>query len=366
MKIFAEINGIQYKPYNTATLEKFSMQAFNINTCPAYCLLLGKEFNFSLSKWISPKRTRSYPFERVYNTLGFTKRVTVIPIIKDEGKKGDRDFIQWDTVSLMSLLDVYVVLCYYVDAEKHKTRENKVTNQKFNDDYIKSKLSEVINYHSSALHWNLKEVKDTLPFLIDKVKTHYSKISSKCNVEFHNYSGIEKFRQQFVSGVEEFMTTSRDKAKKAQRRESLTFQPKEFLATESKATITINNYLGGLYYFTTDEIEVIDNKLFLIESKHSKKAKLPSIGDIKDGLFKMILYCNLEKISVNGIVYDPKPMLKLTSNEIYSQITSDDNNEKINAFIKVNQFNNKQIEIVHSVFREGKENNFTVLISEAN
>ena len=59
----------------------------------------------AVSWWVSPKRTRSYPYTRVYDSLGFSgKKVTVIPIIKDEGFDGDRDFLQWDTVSLMSLL----------------------------------------------------------------------------------------------------------------------------------------------------------------------------------------------------------------------------------------------------------------------
>ena len=40
----------------------------------------------AVSRWISPKRTRSYPYERVYDTLAFDgKKVTIIPVVKDEG-----------------------------------------------------------------------------------------------------------------------------------------------------------------------------------------------------------------------------------------------------------------------------------------
>jgi len=241
MDIYAEIKGIKYSPNNTPKLEEQQFDLFDINNCPANFIVSNDNFKFSISKWVSPKRTRSYPFERVYNTLGFTKRITIIPIIKDEGKKGDRDFIQWDTVSLMSLLDVYVILAYYADADKHKTRFNKITNQKFDNEYIKSKLIEISNYHSSALHWNLKEIKDTLPALIEKVKDCYYTISQKCNIEFHSIDGIAKFKKQFINGVDNFMHTSRQKAKQAQNRERLTFQPKEVLITESKATITIKN-----------------------------------------------------------------------------------------------------------------------------
>ena len=103
MHITAEITGLKYQVNCTDNLTEFSFKDFNINSAPSCFLLSDKKYNYGISKWVSPKRTRSYPFERVYNSLNVPKRITVIPIIKDEGSKGDRDFIQWDTVSLMSL-----------------------------------------------------------------------------------------------------------------------------------------------------------------------------------------------------------------------------------------------------------------------
>lgn len=111
-------------------------------------------------------------------------------------------------------------------------------------------------------------------------------------------------------GKEEFMNLSRVLAKKAQRRESITAQPKEYLSGE-KGIITIKNYLGGFYYFTVDEVELKGKEVYLIEGKHSK-GTLPSIGDIKDGLIKMILFTNLEDVRINGESFKPKPVLKLT------------------------------------------------------
>lgn len=142
MNIFAEIKDIRYKNIFESNLEQISYTNFDINSTPSSFLLTDKDvdFNYAISKWVSPKRTRSYPYERVYNTLSSSKRITIIPIIKDEGIKGDRDFIQWDTISLMSLLNVYVILAYYCKADKHKTKLNKITNQKFDHDYIKQKI----------------------------------------------------------------------------------------------------------------------------------------------------------------------------------------------------------------------------------
>ena len=364
MDIHAQIKGIKYIPSNAPILKNLILEKFDINTCPPSCLLSGETCTFSLSKWVSPKRTRSYPFERVYNTLGFTKKITVIPIIKDEGKKGDRDFIQWDTISLMSLLDVYVVFAYYVNADKHKTKEHKIKNQRFDNDYVRLKLLQIRNYHSSALHWNLNEIKNTLPALIDEVKNAYQKIGNEYNIEFHTESGIEKFKNQVNAGAEEFIQISRKKAQEAQKREKLIYQPKEFLSTTTKATITIENYLGGKYYFTTDETQIIDKKLLLIEGKHSKNKKLPSISDIKDGLLKMLLYCNLENIRIDNINYSHQPVLKLTSENISDHISSNDDFEKINQFYQKNKFKSNQKELVNKIFEESKENHFLVLIQK--
>ncbi len=362
MNIYAEIEGVEYKIIMQNELKEISIADFDINTMPSCCIIKSDKYNFAISKWVSPKRTRSYPFERVYNTLSVSKKFTVIPIIKDEGLKGDRDYIQWDTISLMSLLDVYVIFGYYHKAEKHSTRENKITNQEFDNEYILSKIVEIGNYHSSALHWNLKEIKDCLPFLIDKVKQNYANISNQLNVIFHSSRGIDKFKNQFEVGFNNFMETSRDKAKGAQNREHMTIQPKEALTTATKATITIKNYLGGLYYLTSDEIDIKDNKLYLIEGKHSANSKLPSLGDIKDGLLKMILYCNLTNTYIGDISYTVMPTLKLTSSSLTGKLTSNDSEENKQLFFNNNMLNNSQIEIVNTLINESQTNNFEIII----
>lgn len=365
MQITAKITGIEYQIELKNNLKVFEFKYFNINEVPTSCVIKNDNFTFGLSKWVSPKRTRSYPYERIYNTLGSSKRITVIPIIKDEGKKGDRDFIQWDTVSLMSLLDVFVIFTCYNKAEKNTTRENKITNQKFDNKLIKNKINEIRNYHSSALHWNLKEIKKTFPELIQNVKSNYQKLGKQLGVEFHSKQGIDRFATQFIDGVKNFMDTSRQKAQEAQNREMQTIQPKEALSTLTKATITIENYLGGKYYFTTDEIKIEQNKVYLIEGKHSKKALLPKNGDIKDGLLKMILYTNLKDVFINERKYQPIPVIKLTSANLKGSISSVDSSDKINNFISKHAFSKKQKEMIADLFIESNKNEFLVIIEKA-
>lgn len=324
MNIFAHITEIKYEVCCYSQLNIIDFQELDINLMPSNCIITRDNFNYGISKWVSPKRTRSYPFERVYNTLYLSKKITIIPIIKDEGLAGDQDFIQWDTISLMSLLDVYVILAYYQRADKHRTKANKITNQKFDSDYVREKITEISHYHSSALHWNIKEIQQSLPNLIIKVKNSYHDIENKLNVKFHNENGINKFEQQILEGVEEFIKKSRQKAQEAQKREQKTIQPKEVLSTQTKATITISNYLGGLYHLTTDEIKIEDDNLFLIEGKYTKNSVLPSLTDIKDGLLKMILYTNLKNLKINNQEYITIPVLKLSSSRLKGNISSKD------------------------------------------
>jgi hypothetical protein len=365
MNITGKITGIKYKISLTENLKTVDIQNFNINESPAFCLVKDEANSFAVSKWVSLKRTRSYPYERVYNTLNSSKKITVIPIVKDEGAKGDRDFLQWDTVSLMSLLDVFVIFAYYEKAEINPRFENKITNQQFDNKYILSKFKEIEQYHSSALHWNLNELNNNLHTIIDKAKTCYSEIENSLGVKLHNLNGLDNFKEKIGKEVENFMQFSREKAAKAQTREMQTTQPKESLSTFTKAKITITNYLGGQYFFTVDEILIENNTVYLIESKHSANSILPSVGDIKDGLLKMILYSNLSEVKVGGKKMKSKAVLKLTSAKIKGEITSKSYAGERAEFIFANDLKGDKQVLISELFKEAEENGFEVKIGGA-
>lgn len=362
MDITGKITGIKYRTLLSENLTTINRNEFDINNVPSVCLLNDKNATFAVSKWVSPKRTRSYPFERVYNTLHISKKITVIPIVKDEGGKGDRDYIQWDTVSLMSLLDVFVVFAYYDKAEVNPRNNGKITHQQFNNQYVISKIEEIKQYHSSALHWNLNELNTNLSEIIDQVKISYIKIESDTRVKLHNFLGLENFKEKISKDVSSFISFSREKAKQAQTREYVTIQPKESLSTLTKAKITITNYLGGQYFFTVDEISFVGNKINLIEGKHSKNALLPSINDIKDGLLKMILYSNLSNVTANGCEVTYEAVLSLTSSKLKGGISSASMKKDLIDFFEANHFTSSHIQLVERLIEEAKLNNFTVKI----
>lgn len=362
MNITGKITGITYKIDVAETLKKVDIADFDINAVPSVCLVKDNHSEAAISKWVSPKRTRSYPFERVYNSLTFPRKITVIPVVKDEGAVGDRDFIQWDTVSLMSLLDVFVIFAYYDKAEINPRNSRKITNQKFENEYVLSKIKEINEYHSSALHWNLNELNTNFQTIINRAKEAYLKIEKETKVKLHCVSSIDRFREKIGGDVSMFMEFSRAKAAEAQQREYVTLQPKESLTTLSKAKITINNYLGGQYFLTVDEIKIQNDVVYLIECKHSKSSKLPSKGDIKDGLLKMILYSNLYEVMVDGKKVRSKAVLSLSSTKLKGNITSTSSTLEIDSFLKENRFSEQQIMFLKNLFREAQQNNFITQI----
>ena len=312
MDISAEIKGIDYKPFLCAPLKTYEFNDLKqaLTERASFLLRTSGENSVAISWWVSAKRTRSYPYARVYNTLDFSgKKITIIPIFKDEGRRGDRDFLQWDTVSLMSLLGIHVVLGYYTEAERNPRYEDKITNQRFDVSYIRNKISEILSYQSGALHWNLAQIGQSGD-IAQRALESYDKISKNLNVQMHSNTTAQRRIAQLQEGGETFLRLSRTLAQAAQERESETIQPRE-LVGDTKSTITIKNYLGGLYYLTADECELSGNVVSLIEAKHSRRS-FPSIDDIKDGLIKMFLFSNLQNVMVDGKKYNPKAVLKLT------------------------------------------------------
>jgi VWFA-related protein len=354
-EITGEIGELNYKPLLGNTLQKISTEGFDINKSPP-AFLYGE---LAVSRWVSPKRTRSYPYERIYNTLKSPQKVTIIPIIKDEGKNGERDFLQFDTISLMNLLDVYVILGYYVDAQKDAADE--LTNQQFDNAFISNKLNELQNFKGSASDWNLREL-NQISQVAEKAKAAYLEISKRTNVTLHDEKGIDNFVARISKSLDDFRTISRRKSQQAQGREFVTIQPKEALSTDSKGRVTITDKNGGLYFFTCDETRTEGKILTLTEAKHSARAKMPSASDIKDGLLKMMLYTNLKNVKVGRENVKLKVAIRLTSDKLKGSISSNFDELKVDEFLQVNNFSANQKGFVKKLFAEARGNSFEVII----
>ncbi len=363
-EISGEIDKINYKQFVNDTLRESQLENFDINKATGAFILNNGQEKIAVSRWISPKRTRSYPYERVYDTLAFAgRKVTIIPVVKDEGLGGERDFLQWDTVSLLSLLDVQVVLAYYDSAEKNTKRADQITAQKFDKNYITARLNEVFNFKGTAREWNERETKQ-LKNVFEKAKLAYAEISKNTKTYLHDDTALIEIIK-YAETPQKFIEFSRQKSQNAQRREFQTLQPKEALSSDTKGKVTITNALFGKYFFTVDETRIEPKTVYLIEAKHSVRSKFPSRNDIKDGLVKMMIYTNLRNVKVGAKPLDYKVQIRLTSSKLAGSITSGMSDEILIKFCSDNLIDFANKEFLKKLFQEARENKFTIILEHA-
>ena len=302
------IRDARYIPYlNPEKFEAYDIAQFDVNQVRAYGLInLGTSGNnLAFSKWVSPKRTRSYPFARIYNTFHFnTKKVTIIPIIKDEGAgTQNNDRINFITFSWMNLLNIYIILAWYEDAERKPGTADRITNQILNVESVREKLIEVSRYQMTALHWNTTHFEKDFESIYLNAVDGYKKISQEKDVAVHSprnhLKTLEKFKVNSHFSLTSFKEASLPRSYEAAHRETLTTHVLESLEENTKGIFCISNYLGGQYYLTADEVYWERDQLVIQESKNSSRGKLPSEDDIKDGLFKLILFANMEEVAID-------------------------------------------------------------------
>lgn len=369
LNIFAELQEVKYKPRIPVTLESHAVDdllAGNLASRGAFILDCNGNA-FAVSQWVSPKRTRTFPYARVYDTLRMKNRVTLIPFCKDEGADGDRDFLQWDTVSLMSVLNVHVIPCYYVKAQRTtrpgQTRKNKITKQVLDYRHAHKKLCELRDYHSGALHWNLLQM-ERLSEVAELTLDSYREIARRTGVRLHGENGIKKRIQIITDDVAEFKRLSRELAEEAQHRERLTDQPKERTVAR-KAAVTMKNLIGGLYNWTADECIVASGHVFLIEKKHSQSKLLPSRGDIKDAFIKSALFCNIKTLTVNGERMPHQTAVGLTSGVVRGSLHSAMSDAEIDKFLTDNNAGDAERKFVAQIIAEANTNGFGLFIVNA-
>ena len=357
------IKGVTYKTCLGEKLNEINIDSFDVNQASSYGLIKSSITEIAYSKWVSPKRTRSYPFARIYTTYNSSKIITIIPVIKDEGKDGDRDVIQYSTISWMNLLNIYIVLAYYETAQKSSKKgqltKDKLSNQKFNDEFVKAQINEILAYRQSALHWNKNLFEERFSSIFEKALNSYDSIASQTGVVIHSRISMDNYLQKIIFEFEEFKNISLKGSQSASKREAMTSHKMEYLEDGLKATFSIENYLGGVYHLTADETFVYNNDYIIQESKNSSKESLPKLPDIQDGLFKLILFSNLDSLRLNGEPVDFLTKLKLTGkNVVGSIIFPDATVEELDNFLQANKtiFTKKQKQIIGKLALEAENN----------
>lgn len=362
------IKGISYKAHLTESLTVYSVEGFDINQAKPFGLIQAEIGQVAYSKWVSPKRTRTYPFERIYNTYNAPKILTVIPVIKDEGIDGDLDKIQYSTFSWMNLLNVYIVLGYYETAEKSERQpdKRKLSNQQFNSAFVNAQIHEIIDYKQSALHWNKNLFESRFTQIFETAMAAYHEISVRTKVAVHPQRSLKRYVERIIADFEKFKLLSLKSSQSASHREVQTMHRYEDLGDGIKAQLTIENYLGGLYYLTVDEVMAENGKLILQESKNTKSDELPQTSDIKDGLFKLILYSNLDTVMLGEKAQPFSCRLKLTGSKVNGRLSLPASDAEVEAFFKRNSaLSLSQREMIRKLDTEARHNKLSVEIRPA-
>ena len=255
----------------------------------------------------------------------------------------------------MNLLNIYIVLAYYETAEKSlkrgQNKKYKLNNQQFNNEFVKSQIKEILEYRQSALHWNKSLFEERFTCILEKALDCYDFISHNTGVQIHSRIDMERYLKKIEEEFEEFKNISLKGSYVASKREAITDHKLEHLIDGFKANFSIENYLGGIYYLTTDEILFTNNCYIIQESKNTSRESLPKLPDIQDGLFKLILFSNLDALTLNKEKVNFFTKLKLTGKNIIGSIVFPDCNQEIERFLQDNTeiFNKNQGQIIRSL-----------------
>ncbi len=350
------VSNVQYTACLAEKLPEYDFCDFDINKARPCGKIIVPDGSVAYSKWVSPKRTRSYPFARLYDILNAPKRITVIPVLKDEGIDGDLDRIQFSTISWMNLFDIYIVLAYYESAVRNsragQSKRNKISKQSFSPDFVERQILDILKYKNSALHWNFNLLETSFVDIYRKALDSYQVISRQTGIKMHDRKAREKYLEKVKANFDDFKNLSLSGSKNASIREAAVVHHNEHLSDGSKVRLNIRNYLGGVYYLTADEVIKEGDRYVIQESKNSTKGSLPSLDDIKDGLFKIALFSNIDALLLEGQKVDFTIRLKLTGKDIYGTLFMPCSSCELDQFIAENRLNERKVKVIRGLYDE--------------
>jgi hypothetical protein len=350
------VSNVQYTACLAEKLPEYDFCDFDINKARPCGKIIVPDGSVAYSKWVSPKRMRSYPFARLYDILNAPKRITVIPVLKDEGIDGDLDRIQFSTISWMNLFDIYIVLAYYESAVRNsragQSKRNKISKQSFSPDFVERQILDILKYKNSALHWNFNLLETSFVDIYRKALDSYQVISRQTGIKMHDRKAQEKYLEKVKANFDDFKNLSLSGSKNASIREAAVVHHNEHLSDGSKVRLNIRNYLGGVYYLTADEVIKEGDRYVIQESKNSTKGSLPSLDDIKDGLFKIALFSNIDALILEGQKVDFTVRLKLTGKDIYGTLFMPCSSCELDRFITENRLNERRAKVIRGLYDE--------------
>lgn len=362
LRLKGVIRDINYDPQvRTKPLEQFAVDGFDINAPRrgSGIIEFADDTSFGFSKWRGPKPSRTYPSAGIYRTYHLqTKRVTVIPVIKDEGNDTqNNERLGSMTLARMNLTDVYIILAWYEYAEPNLTRGgNRITGQLLNNSSVVEKMREIKRAQKSALHWNTMHFERDYEYVYRQAVESYQKIGRQYNLEMHSADNhLAILEQYLVDGkfnLDAFARRSSARSAAAAKREAMTTHDLEQLSDGEKAYFELVNLQGGIYHLTVDEVYWEDGRLVVQESKNTSDGIMPSLGDIQDGLFRNILFYSIDELYLDDKPIEFTTRLKLTGNVIGELMLPNDGEAAIESFSDANNFKSAKRHLLRLLHQE--------------
>jgi len=284
--------------------------------------------NIAISVWTTPKRTKTPPWPRVYETLSYSgKKITIIPVQASYGLYGDHNIIQPSTISwITAMADIYVIIGVYTNASKkakgapsantnpHKqsTQGKAVfTNFKFDLDDIENQITEIIEKNPKVNDWNLLQIRK-IPKLLSESIEHNKRFGIKLGVKVQNFSRAEKRLVAWKKNHDEFLAEFDERSVDAQNREYNSSQKLENVPG-NKGKVEINVQHFPKLHLTADSMEVHENEkiITLLEGKNSTKETFPSNEMVLEQLVKFMVFKNCD-FQINEDVYQKRLICYVT------------------------------------------------------
>ena len=356
------IRDLKYEPQlKSPDLPRFRLESFDVNAAAAAGFIEFEDgSSLPYSKWKSPKPSRTYPSASMYKVYHCPKPLAVIPILKDEGAGSqNNDRLTYTTYSRMNLLNIHVILAWYESGEPHHARPNRIQNQLLNSSHVRELILEAKKYKQSAMHWNRMHFERDFAKIFRRAVNSYVSIGAAYDLEMNSADNHLALLEQYLHNgefkIDLFARYSGRRSASAAKREAMTVHELEHLADGDKAYFDLVNWLGGTYHVTADEVYWEDGKLIIQESKNTTTAKLPAPGDIRDGLFKNILFHNIDELRLGDERIDFATRLKLTG-LLSGRLKLPAEATTIEQFVNANELRAPQRELIESLDLEVREN----------
>jgi hypothetical protein len=341
------VRNVTYDPrLRTGSLKTYPADEFDINAARANGIIqFDTDTTLGYARWTAPKRTRTGALPRVYNIYHLPKKVVVIPVIKDEGYQTNNDRINAITYSWMNLANVYIVLAWYERAKAHPRKYGRITRQNLHTNFVHARLAELRTYQQTALHWNTMHFERDFAHVYEQSVASYDRIAQETGAVLvpsaAHLAVLDSYKVNGAFNLDRFREVSLPRSYDASQREVQTDHPLEYLTGDSKAYFAITNWLGGEYHLTSDEVYASGNHVIIQESKNTSTSKLPSLDGIKDGLFKLILFANMDELYLDDRPVTFAVRLKLTG-KLEGRLVLPGSDETLRDFARANSLSSGQ------------------------